>query len=214
MIAVQAATTPVAPLYRIGWSPNPLAWPPRAYIGSERFDDPRRRFRTLYAAEQRRACFVETLAQYRADLQQLAAEAVVASGERREEPPRVPIAWCDERRVGRFRLQPGQPWLDLRAFETREALRRQVARKLLDLGLADLDVSVALATNRALSQAIARWAYEHGYHGIAYTSRFDVAFNCWAVFDNATIEPILPFERIDRDDPDLHATAALFGLTL
>ena len=84
----------------------------------------------------------------------------------------------------------------------------------MDFGLSDLDVSVALTTNRALTQAIARWADENGYHGLAYTSRFDIAFNCWAVFDNAAIEPILPFEPIRRDDPDLRATAALFGLSL
>jgi hypothetical protein len=34
------------------------------------------------------------------------------------------------------------------------------------------------------------------------------------VFDNAAIEPIPPFERISRDDPDLRVTAALFGLAL
>lgn len=93
-------------------------------------------------------------------------------------------------------------------------VRRLFGRELLNLGLSDLDVSVALTTNRALTQAVARWAYESGYHGVAYTSRFDSAFNCWAVFDNAAIEPILPFGPISRDDPDLHVTAALFRLSL
>jgi hypothetical protein len=162
----------------------------------------------------RRACFVETLAPYRPDLRQLAAEANVATRESPREPSKVPADWCDERRIGRFRLRAGQSWLDLRAFETREALRRLFARELLNLGLPDLDVSVALTTNRALTQVIARWAYENGYHGVAYTSRFDAAFSCWAVFDNAALEPILPFEPISPDDPDLHATATLFGLSV
>jgi hypothetical protein len=100
--AVQAAATPTVPLYRIARAPNPLAWPAQAYVGSERFDDPRRRFRTLYAAEQRRACFVETLAPYRPDLRQLAAEAKVASRESPREPSNIPADWCDERRIGRF----------------------------------------------------------------------------------------------------------------
>ena len=113
-----------------------------------------------------------------------------------------------------MRLRPGQSWLDLRAFDTREALRRQFAGELLALGIADLDLSGALTSERALTQGIAGWAYDTGYHGVAYSSRFDVAFNCWAVFDNAMIEPILPFRRIRHDNPDLRAAATLFGLAV
>jgi hypothetical protein len=212
--SARAASSPGRALYRIGWSPNPLEWPPRARRGAGRFDDPLRRFRTLYAAEERLACFVETLARFRPELQFLVARADVTDTGEQPVGPKVPADWCDERRLGRLRLGPGQRWLDLRAFQTREVLRRQFASELLDLGFPDLDLSVALTSNRALTQAIGRWAYENGYHGIAYTSRFDVALNCWAVFDNAAIEPILPFERISRDDPDLRVTAALFGLAL
>ena len=53
---------------------------------------------------------------------------------------------------------------------------------MLDLGLTDLDLSGVLGPQRRLTQALARWAYEHGYAGIAYPSRFDDALSLWAIF--------------------------------
>ena len=53
---------PAGPLYRIGWPPDPLAWPDWRFVGHNRFDDPERSYRVLYLAEQRSACFAELLA--------------------------------------------------------------------------------------------------------------------------------------------------------
>jgi hypothetical protein len=41
-------------------------------VGSGRFDDPTEEFRVLYAATQRRAAFIETLAPFRLSLEALA----------------------------------------------------------------------------------------------------------------------------------------------
>lgn len=62
----EPAILPAGPLYRIGWPPDPLAWPDRRFIGRNRFDDPDGKFRVLYLAEQRLTCFAELLA--RSDL--------------------------------------------------------------------------------------------------------------------------------------------------
>jgi hypothetical protein len=62
------AEAPLDALYRLGRLPDPLAWPSWEFAGDGRFDDPQRQFRTLYAAEQRHACFVETLARFRLSL--------------------------------------------------------------------------------------------------------------------------------------------------
>ncbi len=205
--------TPPAVLYRLGRRPDPLALPPWDVTGAERFDDPRRQFRVLYAAEQRLACFVETLAPFRpriALLAQLRAEG----GALPPEAGRVPPDWNQRRLVGRFRLAPRQHWLDLRSPRTCELLRVELADVLVRLGLEDLDVSGVRGPGRALTQAIARWAYEHGFRGIAYRSRFDDALTCWAVFEGASWEPEGPPELITRRDPDLRAAARLFGLQL
>jgi len=111
-------------------------------------------------------------------------------------------------------IQSERRWLDLRQFETREALRVELAQKLVELGLEDLDVSDVRGRNRELTQAIGRWAYEHEYQGIVYKSRFDDSLDCWAVFEGALVRPAPPPAPISQDDPDLRAAAQAFGLVV
>lgn len=211
MSPVRRAATPRGVLHRIGRLPDPLAWPPHELVGGGRFDDPQGEFRVLYAG-QRRACFLETLAAFRPSVEALAALEQVTGSQ--ELMPRgvVPADWYQKRAVARLRLGPGQRWLDLRAAETREELRSELAATLLDLGLPDLDLSGVLGPRRRLTRAIARWAYEHDYRGIVYPSRFDDALSLWAIFEGAAFEPEGVPEPIVPDDPDLVATAHLFGL--
>jgi hypothetical protein len=203
-------------LYRIGRPPDSLAFPPWEFTGGERFDDPLGEFRVLYAAEQRLACFVETLASLRPPLQFLADMRPFWRGRMPPSVGVVPPDWHRRRLIGRFTLElaGSPPLLDLRVAATYQGLRTALAPTLVQLGLPDLDVSSARGPSRALTQAIARWAYDHGYHGIAYRSRFDDSFDCWALFERASITPAGPSEAIRRTDPDLRAAAVLFGLRL
>ncbi len=77
----QRARTPRHHLYRIGRPPDPLAWPLHSVIGHERFVDPLRQYRVLYAAAQRAGCFAETLAAFRPSLASLAAERAVLNAD-------------------------------------------------------------------------------------------------------------------------------------
>lgn len=168
----------------------------------------------LYGAADRPACFIETLAPFRPSLSDLATLKATWGVDASFPRGRVPDDWHLKRCIGRFHLLPGQRWLDLRAFETREALRAHFADVLVRLGIADLDVSGVRGPSRTLTQALARWAHEQGYRGIAYRSRFEDTFNCWAIFEGANFESVGPIEPIARDDPDLVAAAALLGLIL
>jgi hypothetical protein len=201
-------------LYRIGRLPDPLAWPPWDVVGHGRFDDPQREFRVLYAATQRQGVFVETLAQFRTVLTVLARLQGVANAPEPLPRPIVPAHWYQRHAVARLRLNPRQRWLDLRAPATREVLRAELATTILTLGLTDLDLSRVLGPRRTLTQAIARWAYERGYAGLVYPSRLDARLTLWAVFEGGTFEPVGLPELITPDDPDLAATARLFGLLL
>lgn len=214
MSPVRRARIPRTALYLIGRRPDPLAWPPWEYVGSGRFDDPAGKFRVLYATAQRRAAFLETLAHFRTSLDVLAALQAVENTNEPIPPPQVPAEWYHARAVGRLRLATRQLWLELRSVETREALRCALAHTLLDLGLEDLDLRGVVGPKRQLTQAIARWAHDHGYAGLVYSSRFDAALTCWAIFEGAVFDPVRPFEPILADDPDLVATAKLFGLRL
>jgi hypothetical protein len=216
-MAVREANTPRRVLYRFGRPPDPLAFPPFEFTGGERFDDPQRQFRVLYAAEQRVACFVETLARFRPSVELLAAWRAMPEADVPEPPlpvGLVPRYWIASRQMVRLRLSSGQRWLDLRSFETREALRLELAGTLRVLGLSDLDVSGVRGSRRPLTQAIARWAYERGYHGIVYSSRFHDAYRCWAVFEGARFERSGRPQAITPRDRSLQAAMRLFGLQL
>ncbi len=49
---------------------------------------------------------------------------------------------------------------------------------------------------------MSRFAYDNGFHGIAYISRFDDNFDCWAIFEGARFD-VVDRVPIARDDPDL-----------
>jgi hypothetical protein len=182
---------------------------PWELAGGGRFDDPQGQFRVLYAAAQRRGAFVETLARFRPSIESLAHLGITPAA-----PAGIPTDWYEKRGIAELHLLPGQRWLDLRAPETREQLRTELARTLVTLGLSDLDLSRVAGPRRSFTQAIARWSHEHGYAGVAYPSRLDARLTLWAVFEGAAFEPVGPPTPIAPDDPDLLAVARLFGLSV
>jgi hypothetical protein len=211
--AIVEAVPPIAPLYRVGRKPDPRVLPPHHVVGGNRFDDPLGDFRVLYAGETRLACFVETLAPLRPSVADIAALSASAGVTVR--PPRqIPADWRRARRIARLRLLPGRRWLDLRAPETCEALRAELAALLLRLGMTDFDVSGARGPSRELTQRIARWAYDESFAGIAYRSRFDDRLDCWAIFEGAHIASVGAPTPIRRDNPELRIAAQRLGLVV
>jgi hypothetical protein len=218
-MALLETDPPREPLFHIGRNPDPFAWTEWAFVGAGRFDDPRpvRTFRVLYAAEQRLAAFVETLQKWRPSLEALAAFNAVIPAPRDDAPEdpfdRIPPDWHLKRSIGTLLLPPDQRWLDLREHETRETLRAELAPSLWSLGVDDFDLSDALSRNRRLTQPIALLALRNGFQGIAYKSRFDANFDCWAIFEGARVEPVGRF-AILRNDPDLLEAARRFNLQM
>jgi len=214
------AKTPNGPLHRIGRAPEPLAWAEWRYVGEGRFDPTKRpaSLRVLYVAEQRLACFVETLAKWRPRLDLLARLGALPTGDVRDERLRdaagmIPNTWHLDRRMATLRLLAGQRWLDLREHQTRETLRLRLARRLRSLGYADLELGDAMGRDRRLTKSIAQFAVTEGFQGIAYKSRFDHAFDCWALFEGAEFRQLAD-EPIAPDDPDLIEAARRLGLRL
>ena len=93
---------------------------------------------------------------------------------------------------------------------------RSVVLELIRLGYpeAQLDLGDIMSRDRKLTQWISRWAFDQGYQGIAYKSRLDCGYDCWALFEGADVEPMTMPMAIARDDPDLLAVAEMLGLTL
>jgi hypothetical protein len=194
-------------------------WPPRQFAGSGRFDDPRREFRVLYAAGSRRGAFAETMAQFRPSVEFIASRRPVREAARLLFPTDleesvIPSDWYHRRAIGTLQVAPKQSWLDLRSPHTREALRHELAELLVELEFVDLDVSGVVGPHRVLTQSIARWAYERDFVGIVYASRLDSRVTLWAIFEGASFVAASVPEPIVSDDPDMVATARLFGLRI
>jgi len=111
-------------------------------------------------------------------------------------------------------LLPGRRWLDLRAPETCEVLRPELADVLLALGMADFDVSGARGPSRELTQRISRWAFDRGFAGIAYRSRVSDDLDCWAIFEGGHWGLVGRPVPIRRNNPELRLAARLLGLII
>ncbi len=214
---IRLAADPAAPLYRIARPPDPLAFPPRMFAGGGRYDHPDAAFLTLYAAEQRRGAFVETLDAFRPSIAALAATRTLSRGDTDDRDPIagiIPETYLRKLMI-RLRILAGGQWLDLRVPETQQALRAPLARDLDHLGHRTRFVwGDLLGHDHRLTQAVAVWAHGEGFHGIVYRSCHDSSLDCWALFDRATLSPVGEPLPISRDDPDLLAVADLFGLIL
>jgi hypothetical protein len=185
-------------------------------VGGERYDDPNGEYRVLYAGQQRRVAFLEVLAQFRPDLELLAAEAQTGSTDEEEPVPAgvVPTRWLEQHLIAALRLPSGQRWLDLRKLRTREALRPEFAAQLLALGLPDLDASAVSGSHRELTQAISRWAHERGYKGMVFASRLEPGYSNWAIFEGAAFEPVGAARPLSRRDRSLAFVLRQYGLSL
>lgn len=218
MMAPRRADPEGAVLQRIGRPPDPLAWPAPAFRGGGRFDDPRNAFGVVYASEARVACYLETLDAYRPDRALL--QRLLAMGPDPFSPQSglVPDDYF-AKLIGRFRLDDGQRWLDVRidAPETAAALSREptVNTLLPALGYGTrFKPGDLLGFDRRLTQAIARWAFDHGYADLTYSCSHRPRLDCWAIFEGAALSVAGPPLPIEPDDPDLIAVAREFELTI
>ena len=217
-MALRLAPSPRAPLHRIGWPPDPLAWPPRRYRGGGRFDDPKHQFGVLYVADNLRACFLETLDPFRPDRALLQRLLTIGGEGFVPQSGLIPNGFFT-RLIGTLRLEEDQRWLDLRAGapDSAVALSREpaIVTRLPELGYGKrFKPGDLVGSDRRLTQIVARWGYEHGYAGLAYSCSHDLRLDCWAVFEGAAFTAAAPPVPIEPDDPDLIAVARAFELTL
>jgi hypothetical protein len=196
---VDISGPPAEIIYRIGRG-HPWQWPDWRYVGDSRFDDPARRFRVLYAGD-RRACFLETLAPFRPGLHDA------------DQAGKIPQEWFATRRLAQFSLS-AENWqaLDLRSSRTVQELRSQFGSLFAKKGYQEFDFSHALSQDIGITQSISAWAYDNGFKGILYRSRFAIDQTCIAIFEGSQLSDVQA-SPIDQDDPDLLWAADILRLT-
>lgn len=234
MLEIESSTEPKQ-VWRIGYEPDPWAWPSWTYANDEglfsgRWDDQQGQFRTVYTAASLLGCFLEVLAHFRPshDLLNELDQIVDDDGSIGNHP---------EAREGAV----GYSWLDGRVFSSAQQTGRYCfithSRSIAALiahypfqrhGLATGEVDVALlkdARDRVLTRSIARWLYELHDHdgavvdGVRFNSRHGDEIPVWAVFERAAdsdrsfcIQPSSEPDRVHPDLPELQQAFTRFGL--
>jgi hypothetical protein len=203
-------------LVRVGQRPRAGEFPDRKWLSEPayyRFDDARRRCGVLYAAEERRTCFYELLARFRTD--PVLLEELRRLGSTDSDIATISCRWVDDRDVAQLRLSSPLHFLDMRAPESHQEVRIQLAHVLVELGLKDFDASDALGPQRTLTQEIAAWAYGQGWGGILYASRLDLTRTCWAIFERPENQVTVMSEQpVSAVDAELQHVLKVFRIQL
>ena len=214
-------------VWRIGFAPEPWAWPPWEYAGGQRWDDPTVAFRTIYAGETVIACFLEVLAGYRADVV-LAAELdeIVLDLEDLEEdarvprPGQVPHSWLVPRRMATAQLRGA--YCAVTTAPSIAALRPLFLEQARSLGSHDFDAAALKdAGRRELTQDVAAHlhAVQPDLAGISFRSRHGDEHVLWAIFERPGDPDVSPHlsgrssTPISPGHPALVEAFSLFGLS-
>jgi hypothetical protein len=167
----------------VGHVSGPLAFPPFAHCSwANRFDDPRREYRTLYAARKRLTCLRETLASRRPDPKTVKALEAKLGGSLAV-AGRVAMDWRRENLLaaGHLELVEGR-LVSLEDIELRRHLESELHDVLSCHGMERLDITETRSRVRPVSQTISRWLYERGVAAVVYRSNLDNE-PCVALFE-------------------------------
>ncbi len=215
---------PFGSLFRVGRDDDAWAVPDWAYAKEDgtfgnRFDDPMGVYRVLYASSQRLGCFIETLARFRVDVSFVADLALMENGEDDFTAfGTVRRAWLKGRCIGTANVE-GE-FADIYALGWVSHLRTALAGIAVKLGMQDFDLSsLEPAEPRLLTQRAGRIAFELGYSGVFYHSRYGNSIENWAIFEDWAVPERFPIHqpnsrKVAEDDPDLMEALRRLGLIL
>jgi len=203
-------------VWRVGLISGPLEFPPwNRCSWANRFDDPARRFRTLYCARERRTALRETLADFRPNTKVLAELRRLRLDSDELRPAPVPLDWRDKRLLApaRIHFRSGE-LVDLDDSSVRGELEREHADLLERHAMDHLDIAQIRSRDREVTQRIARALYDRGAAGIAFGSNLN-DLPCFALFEaRCQLNPDGEPEPLTASFPDLLAVCQEFGLAV
>lgn len=189
-------------VWRVGYRPEPWAWPSWQYATNGRFggrwDDANGNFRTIYAGAQLLSCLLEVLACFRPDPDLAAQLTDIVDNDRSgvAHPTlptgQVPRSWLDPRSAASAQLNGS--YAQVTNAESIAFLRPLFLNRAHELGLDDLDAAVLKdARPRALTQEIATYIYETSdLSGVQFLSRHGDDHILWAIFERPEDPDISP----------------------
>jgi hypothetical protein len=172
-------------LWRVGYHAEPLGYTPtELYQFNHRFDDSRRRFRTLYCAESPETCLREILADFRPNLaamrRHLERYGPDAVADFTPEP--VTARWRAQHVLIPVALRLDGPLIDLNDLATRRDVENRHIDLLLEHGLNHLDLHEITTSRRVVTQTIAAGLFDGGASAVRFPSRLDGCV-CVALFE-------------------------------
>lgn len=214
-------------VWRVGRGPDPLTVRdplsssdldrPR---GGNRWDDPLGQYAVLYFGSAPEACYGETIARFRPDLQVVGE--IIKEWEQRNfvKIGGVPADWRFRRLLARVSFEGAMPFVDVDAAATLNVLRTELANAIMALGNDDVDVALVTGADRRVTRLISRWVYDQQdedggklYDGIRYRSHLGGEWECWAAFEDAEFE-LLDQRAIPQSDAALQAVAQSYQLVV
>lgn len=196
-------------VWRVGHAGTPCEFTPRHLCGwNNRFDDPKREYRTIYAADKKETCLREVLADLRPNAKFLADfDKVFGADPALAAAGRVTRAW-------RARHSLVRAGIDLDSGTMAELESAPVMRELSRRLGARLDVAKLRSRDRDLTRKASRLLYDAGHAGIGFRSRLDTV-PCHALFEGrARLTRLGPEIPLKGPIKELIAVCAEYGLTL
>ena len=211
--------------YRVAKGPDPWeaapyeddAEPPR-----NRFDDPDKTYRVLYAASRPRGCFIEILARFRRSAGDASTTALFERELSEIDLPDdrlvisgiVPTEWVDGRVLGAASCNG--TFADVYHSSWNHYLVEHLGHAIQG----DFDLGALLRSERRdVTQRVSQlvWGHGDGFDGIRYLSRWGYEIECWALFQPfRTLHPT-SVASIDPSDSEFQAALSVhnlrFGLT-
>lgn len=172
-------------VWRVGYFASPCEFTARELCGwNHRFDDPKREYRTIYAADKKETCLREVLADFRPNKKVLADfseffgddEAVKCAG-------LVPNAWRENHVLTQAEIAVSSGEMaDIESDPVLSDLSRRLEDELSARKLERLDVARIRSQDRNLTRAASRLLYDDGHAGVEFHSRLD-KLPCHALFE-------------------------------
>jgi RES domain len=205
-------------LWRVGYYADPLGFTPlELYQFSHRFDDIRRRFRTLYCAESPETCLREVLADFRPNLAALRRHVERYGPEAAEDFTAAPVTarWRAQHVLVPVVLRLEGPLIDLTDLPTRREIEERHIELLVEYGMDHLDLHEITTSRRVITQTIAADLFDRGASAVRFPSRLD-GQACVAVFEKrGTVEAAGdPIALTDPPPEPLTKVTAPWGLAL
>jgi hypothetical protein len=139
-------------LWRVGHRDDPLAFTRRELCEwNHRFDDVRRRFRTIYSAEDPRTSLREALADFRPKLSAIRAFVEAFGESALDDLPPCPVtaSWREQHVLAPAQANLYGPIVDLNDPQTRDELEKRHAALLAEHGLEHLDLHEITSRRRS-----------------------------------------------------------------